>query len=336
MLASRNGSMVRARSSSFATASEQQCPARDPSAKRLTQRRRRDPLPGCARRASSSRRRAGRGRGHERGRHARKNNRSSASSSFGPAACPRNVTPPRMPPYRTTVSTMARNCGSSSTASSTGKIATPCSAMRSLPLLAHLPANTGHEIAACSPSRVGDGCGSRRCRGRRRSAARNPSGCARRWRPSAPPVRGAPPRGRPYGHRPGSRAANRPDPLSIWVWTSTKRGNTIPPRRSITGRSAVAGSVEAAPRAAIRPPSTTMSHAARRSLGGMIGEVGREIDRYVRIGNPVGRSRRHGHEGRRARADRTMRIDGLWQYRTFIGTLRKAQSARRRLAKCDR
>ena len=55
-----------------------------------------------------------------------------------------------MPPCCATVSTIARNCGSSSTARSIGNSATACSAMRPFQC-SRISANTGHEIAVCLP-----------------------------------------------------------------------------------------------------------------------------------------------------------------------------------------
>jgi hypothetical protein len=60
--------------------------------------------------------------------------------------------------------------------------------------------------------------------------------------------------------------AARPDmPLVEMGVPSTKRGRTIPPRRSMVGRSAVAGAASDGASREIRAPSTMMSQAAKRS-----------------------------------------------------------------------
>ena len=138
---------------------------------------------------------------------------------------------------RATVATTARKAGSSSRGHVDREQSTPPAARcgRASPRAARRRQARRWRSAARGNR---DGCGSRRCRGRRRSAARNPCARARR-RPTSSP-RG--PR-RHWSSAPmkvpsGFGRRGQIWPLSRWVWMSTKRGRRCRRRDRAQGRSA--------------------------------------------------------------------------------------------------
>ena len=65
-----------------------------------------------------------------------------------PERLPKNVRPPSTPPWRATVSTIARNPASSFSVESIGKSATACNATRPFQV-SRILENTGQEMAVC-------------------------------------------------------------------------------------------------------------------------------------------------------------------------------------------
>ena len=190
---------------------------------------------------------------------------------------------------------MKRNCGSSSIAQSIGNSATACNAMRPFHC-SRISANTPHEISVCLPIASRYACAARRCRARRRSAARSPCAFATSSRDQLA-SRSAITALRAPRCVPSGFCARVPDvalvDMGVHVDEARQHDAVVEidarqPVLALPGRSS-----------AMRALSITML--ARREAVGVgreLRRVGDETDRHARVGEAIARDVRNGDRSR--------------------------------------